>query len=490
MSPDTTAFPTDAALSPLDGRYRPITAPLTLYLSEEALNRNRLFVEVEWLIYFANLQAVAGGPPPLSEDAATYLREVPSRFDDDMRSRLGALEAQTRHDVKAVEYLLVEEMGAVEGDLGEELAAWLQAVHFLATSEDVNNLAVALGVRGAIMKVWLPAARGLVEDLTAMAEELKDVPMLGRTHGQPATPTTVGKELAVFAYRLQGALKRVADAEYLGKFNGATGTYSAHAATLPNVDWVAASRGFVEGLGLTWNPLTTQIESNDWQVRLYSDVTHFNRVAHNLATDMWLYISLGYFKQKLTEHGSTGSSTMPHKVNPIRFENAESNLELSNAILDALRETLATSRWQRDLSDSSTKRNIGVGLGYSLVALSNLRGGLRTLQVNEDATHADLAAHPEVLAEAIQQALRAGELSAPTKTDASRVTEHVGPYERLKDATRGKRVTLEDLRTLLNGLDENELPTATRERLATLTPATYTGLASDLIGFLQVNEDD
>lgn len=479
-------FPNDAALSPLDGRYRSIAAPLTYFLSEEALNRFRLVVEVEWLIYVSNLPGVCG-PAPLSEESIDYLRKIPSRFDEAMRDRLGEFEAQTRHDVKAVEYLLGEQMRSGKTSLGESsetatLEDWVQAVHILATSEDVNNLALVIGVREAMRLVWIPEAEGLVEDLAAMARELRDVPMLARTHGQPATPTTVGKELAVFAHRLSAALKRIKNAEYLAKFNGATGTYGAHVTALPNVDWVEASREFVETWDLTWNPLTTQIESNDWQVRLYADVTHFNRIAHNLSTDMWQYISMGYFKQKLSGHGSTGSSTMPHKVNPIRFENAESNLELSNAVLEALRDTLATSRMQRDLSDSSTKRNIGVGLGYSLVALANLRRGLKTVEPNAEVLSADLDNHPEVLAEAIQQALRLGELAHPRAHGDE--DEVAGPYERLKEATRGKQVTIEGLRALVESLEDEELPEGAKERLLNLSPATYTGLASDLVDLL------
>lgn len=478
-------FPSDAALSPLDGRYRSITQPLTYYLSEEALNRGRIEVEVEWLIYLSELPGVEG-PAPLSEEAVTYLREIPSRFDEAMRARLGQFEAQTRHDVKAVEYLVGEEMRAASSP---ELAAWVQAVHILATSEDVNNLSLVLGVKGAMEEVWIPEARALVDKLTVMAKALRDVPMLARTHGQPATPTTVGKELAVFAHRLSAALKRVETAEYLAKFNGATGTYAAHVIALPEVDWIKASKEFVETWGLTWNPLTTQIESNDWQVRLYADVTHFNRVAHNLATDMWQYISMGYFKQKLSGHGSTGSSTMPHKVNPIRFENAESNLELSNAILESLRDTLATSRMQRDLSDSSTKRNIGVGLGYSLVALSNLVRGLDTVEPNAEVLEGDLASHPEVLAEAIQQALRLGELASPAVPESQQPTRQQpegssGPYERLKDATRGKQVSLDDLRALVNSFTEEDLPQSAKGRLSALSPATYTGLAAELVDLL------
>lgn len=470
----THTFPQDAALSPLDGRYRKQTEALTHYLSEEALNRNRLQVEVEWLILFSTLGAVPGREP-LTDEEQEILRQIPKQFDTATRTRLAEFERETRHDVKAVEYLLAERMRHA-GDTS--LPTWVNAAHILATSEDVNNLAVALGVEGAINEVWVPAAASMIEELQGMATKWADTPMLARTHGQSATPTTVGKELAVFTYRLSAALQRIRHAEYLGKFNGATGTYSAHSAVLPDVDWQAVSRQFVTGLGLSWNPLTTQIESHDWQIRLYSDITHFNRIAHNLATDMWHYISLGYFRQRLAAQGSTGSSTMPHKVNPIRFENAESNLELSNAVLDSLRETLSTTRFQRDLSDSSAQRNIGVGLGYSLIAISNLRGGLRGVEANDQVLNQDLTAHPEVIAEAIQQALRLSELSNPHAAEEG--SDAWGPYERLKEATRGKTVTLEDLHMLIASLTDEEVLPAVRQRLLELTPETYTGLAPSL----------
>ena len=342
---------------------------------------------------------------------------------------------------------------------------------------------MALGVRGAVEDVWLPAAQGLVRGLSEMAQQLGDAPMLARTHGQSATPTTVGKELDVFVWRLQRALKRIKKTEYLGKFNGATGTYSAHVVALPNVDWLTTSRSFVQGLGLTWNPLTTQIESHDWQSELYSDITRFNRIAHNLATDMWTYISLGYFKQELAAQGSTGSSTMPHKVNPIRFENAESNLELSNGVLDVLVQALSTSRMQRDLSDSSTQRNIGVGLGYSLVAIDNLVRGLAGLTANVSLLAGELDAHWEVVSEAIQQGLRVAELQdAQSSSGVAEDSEAtLGPYELLKAATRGRTVSRDDMLEVINHAD---LPDDLAERLRNLTPATYTGLAARLVDLI------
>ncbi len=477
----------DAPLSPLDGRYRPITQPLALHLSEEALNQARLHVEVEWFIFVLDQDLLGQGGPTLTATQREYLRALPPQFGSDdtaqggsqgagLRQRLAELEAETRHDVKAVEYLLREYLQ----ESGDPVLANLgELVHFLATSEDVNNLAYALTVREAVTKVWLPAAQALLEEVKTQAAQAADVPMLARTHGQSATPTTAGKELAVFAYRLGRALKHIEAAEYLGKFNGATGTYSAHVAVLPGVDWSAVSRRFVESLGLTWNPVTTQIESHDWQVRLYGDVAHFNRIGHNLATDMWHYISLGYFRQLLSAQGSTGSSTMPHKVNPIRFENAEANFELSCALLDSLSATLATSRLQRDLSDSSAQRNIGSALGYSLVAVDNLRRGMVGVQVAEDVLAAELELHWEVLSEAIQQGFRLAAITVPPAADAggSDDSGQQEAYEVLKEVTRGRQVTQADLHRVIGAA---ELPSDLRSRLLALTPATYVGLAEQV----------
>ncbi|MDX5381001.1 MAG: adenylosuccinate lyase, partial [Actinomycetes bacterium] len=325
------------AIGPLDGRYRAVVAPLVDHLSEAALNRARVRVEVEWLLHLTATGAVPGAPA-LTDDDAAHLRGVVERFGEAEIAELAAIEAETRHDVKAVEYFLKRRLDAAPE--GSVLRTLHEMVHIFCTSEDINNLAYALTVRSAVREVWLPAAAGLANDLAELARATATVPMLARTHGQPATPTTLGKELAVLAHRLRRQLARVERAEYLGKVNGATGTYAAHAVAVPGTDWEGVARAFVEGLGLTWNPLTTQIESHDWQAELYADVARFNRVLHNLATDVWTYISLGYFRQNLAAQGSTGSSTMPHKVNPIRFENAEANLEISCALLDSLGATL------------------------------------------------------------------------------------------------------------------------------------------------------
>jgi adenylosuccinate lyase len=299
------------------------------------------------------------------------------------------------------------------------------------------------------------------------------VPMLAHTHGQPATPTTMGKELAVMAARLQRQLDRVARAEYRGKLNGATGTYGAHLAAVPDADWVAVSRQFVESLGLAWNPLTTQIESHDWQAELYADVARFNRVLHNVCTDFWTYISMGYFAQQLGAQGSTGSSTMPHKVNPIRFENAEANLEVSSALFDVLGSTLVTSRLQRDLTDSSMQRNIGTAFGHSLVSIENVRRGLAGLEADPAAMERDLDQAWEVLGEPIQSAMRALAAQGVEGMDA--------PYERLKELTRGRRVDAAAMREFIGGLG---LPPEVEARLQALSPASYTGLAGHLVDYL------
>ncbi len=456
------------ALGPLDGRYRPVVAPLVEYLSEAALNRERVRVEVEWLLHLTSSGVVPGAPSPTSEDAAR-LRAVADDFGPDDVAALAVYERETAHDVKAVEYFVKSRL------TGTTLESASELVHFACTSEDVNNLSYALTVRGAVTRVWLPRATAVVDQMAQMAHDLRDQPMLAHTHGQPATPTTLGKELAVLAHRLRRQLRRVESAEYLGKLNGATGTYGAHVAAVPDADWVTVSREFVEGLGLTWNPLTTQIESHDWQAELYADVARFNRVLHNACTDVWTYISLGYFTQRLGAHGSTGSSTMPHKVNPIRFENAEANLEVSCALLDVLASTLVTSRLQRDLTDSSMQRNIGTAFGHSLLAIDNASRGLAGLDADPVAMERDLDANWEVLGEAVQSAMRAQAVAGVEGMEA--------PYERLKDLTRGRRVDGDAMRAFVRGLG---LPADVEERLAAMTPSAYTGLAARLVDHLDV----
>jgi adenylosuccinate lyase len=437
-------------LSPLDGRYASAVAELGEFLSEAGLNRARIQVEVEWLIYLTDRSLF--GSTPIELEKQRRLRQLAPEFGDDEVAELGALEATTKHDVKAVEYYVRRRLT----ELG--LTEIAELTHFAATSEDINNLSYALVIRDAVTEVWLPAFRAVIEELRAQAVQYRDDAMLARTHGQPATPTTMGKELAVTVYRLERIRRQVEAAEYLGKF-------SADA----DLDWQAVSREFVTSLGLTWNPLTTQIESHDWQAELYSQVAHGNRILHNLCTDVWTYISLGYFTQ-IPVAGATGSSTMPHKINPIKFENAEANLELSSALLDSLSQTLVTSRLQRDLTDSTTQRNVGVALGHSLLALSNITAGLGQISLNRELLAADLDTNWEVLAEAIQTVVRA-EITA----GRSSITD---PYALLKELTRGKRITAADLAEFVSGLDIGD---AAKERLLALTPHSYVGISSALV---------
>jgi len=458
------------ALGALDGRYRGVVAPLVDHLSEAALNRERVRVEVEWLIHLTTNHVVPNVRALAAEEQAR-LRAIVQDFGVDDIAELGEIERETVHDVKAVEYYLKRRLPKIS-DNTSDLAAISELVHFACTSEDINNLCYALMVKGAIEQVWLPRATALVEAVAAMARDLRDVPMLAHTHGQPATPTTMGKELAVLAFRLQRQLTRIGRAEYLGKFNGATGTYGAHVAAVPNANWPAISKAFVESLGLQWNPLTTQIESHDWQAELYSDMARFNRILHNLCTDVWTYISMGYFAQ-VRGQGTVGSSTMPHKVNPIRFENAEANLEVSSALLDVLAATLVQSRLQRDLTDSSMQRNIGTAFGHSLLAIDNAGRGLAGLDAMPATMAAALEANWEVLGEPIQSAM--GGLGAQG------VAGMENPYERLKELTRGRRITGDDLREFVADL---RLPPDVEKRLLELTPQTYVGLAPQLVDYL------
>ena len=457
------------ALGSLDGRYRGVVAPLVDHLSEPALNRARVRVEVEWLIWLTTHQVVPG-VRALTDEEQAALRQVVEDFGAPEIEELATIERETLHDVKAVEYFLKRRLTAIAP--AEEDAGLSELIHFCCTSEDINNLSYALMVQGAVQQVWLPRASRLVEAVATMASDLRDVPLLAHTHGQPATPTTMGKELAVLAHRLGRQLRRIEGADYLGKLNGATGTYGAHLAAVPEADWPQLSRGFVESLGLEWNPLTTQIESHDWQAELYADVARFNRILHNLCTDVWTYISMGYFAQ-VRGQGTVGSSTMPHKVNPIRFENAEANLEVSNALLDVLGSTLVNSRLQRDLTDSSMQRNIGSAFGHSLLAIDNAERGLAGLDAVPAAMAADLDGNWEVLGEAVQSAMRA--------LGAQGVAGMENPYERLKELTRGRRITGDDLREFVGGLG---LPDDVAARLAAMTPATYIGAAPELVDYL------
>jgi len=452
-------------LSPLDGRYLAAVTELGEFLSEAGLNRARVQVEVEWLITLTDRELF--GSAPLEAEQKAALRKIVTDFGQAEIDELAVLEATTRHDVKAVEYLVRRRLSKLGLDHIAELT------HFAATSEDINNLSYALTVSQAVREVWLPKLTAVIETLRTRAGEYRADAMLARTHGQPATPTTMGKELAVFVYRLERIRAQVEASEYLGKFSGATGTFAAHIAAEPSVDWAAISREFVEGLGLGWNPLTTQIESHDWQAELYSRVSHANRVLHNLATDVWTYISMGYFRQ-IPQAGATGSSTMPHKINPIRFENAEANLELSSALLDSLAATLVTSRLQRDLTDSTTQRNIGVGFGHSLLALDNVLRGLGEIDIDRALLAADLDANWEILGEAIQTVIRAEVTAGRSSIE--------DPYALLKELTRGKRIGRDDLIAFVSELEIGE---AAKQRLLALTPAGYVGLAESLIEYAE-----
>lgn len=447
-------------LSPLDGRYRAAVAPLADYLSEAGLNRARVEVEVEWLIALTDRSLF--GTAPLADADKERLRGLYLDFGQAEIDWLAEKEAVTRHDVKAVEYLVRDRLSALGLDAIAELT------HFACTSEDINSASYALTVKRAIERVWLPALQDVIAKLRELAIEHADAAMLSRTHGQPATPSTMGKEIAVFAWRLERVVKRIEGSEYLAKFSGATGTWSAHLAAEPDADWPRIAREYIEGLGIDFNILTTQIESHDWQVELYDHVRHAGGILHNLATDIWTYISLGYFAQ-IPVAGATGSSTMPHKINPIRFENAEANLELSGALLGSLSQTLVTSRLQRDLTDSTTQRNIGVAFGHSLLALDNLRRGLNEISLSRDVLLADLDTNWEVLGEAIQTAIRA-EVVAGRSTIQD-------PYAMLKELTRGHRVGAAELAEFVQGL---EIGDAAKQRLLALTPATYVGLAETL----------
>lgn len=451
-------------LSPLDGRYFATVSEIGDYLSEAGLNRARVEVEVEWLLALTDRSLF--GTSPVSDTDRAKLRALYEDFGADEIAWLSAKEAVTRHDVKAVEYLVRDRLDS----LG--LTALAELTHFACTSEDINSTAYALTVQRAVERVWLPKLRAVTAALAELAVQHRDAAMLSRTHGQPATPSTMGKEIGVFAWRLERVIRQLDAGEYLAKFSGATGTWSAHVAAEPDVDWPSLTREFIESLGLGFNPVTTQIESHDWQVELYDRARHAGGILHNLATDIWTYISLGYFTQ-IPVAGATGSSTMPHKINPIRFENAEANLEIAGGLFSTLASTLVTSRLQRDLTDSTTQRNIGVAFGHSLLALDNLQRGLTEISLAEDVLLADLDVNWEVLAEAIQTVVRA-EIAAGRST----ITD---PYALLKDLTRGRRVGAPELAEFVRGLDIGD---AAKERLLALTPAAYAGLASRVVDAL------
>ncbi len=445
------------ALSPLDGRYAAKVAPLRPLLSEFGLMHRRVQVEVEWFIALSD--AGFAEFRPLPEAARGLLRGLVARFSEADAQAIKDIERTTNHDVKAVEYWIKSRLEA-----HAELNVAGEFVHFACTSEDINNTSHALMLKAARAEVVLPALDRIVAKLATMAHDLAEVPMLSRTHGQTASPTTVGKEIANVVARLAHARGRIAEVKLLAKMNGAVGNYNAHLAAWPEFDWEAFSRKVVEQqLGLAFNAYTIQIEPHDWMAELFDAVARTNTILIDWSRDVWGYVSLGYFKQR-TKAGEIGSSTMPHKVNPIDFENAEGNFGLANALLAHLSQKLPISRWQRDLTDSTVLRNMGVALGYAVLGYDSLLRGLDKLEVNREALAADLDSAWEVLAEPIQTVMR--RYSLPN------------PYERLKELTRGKAITGEAMREFIDTLVE--LPEAERTRLKALTPGGYTGAAAAL----------
>lgn len=449
------------AISPIDGRYEAITSDLSQEFSEAALIKCRVRVETEWLLFLSERPEIPE-VRAFTDSETTYLRSLVTAFDASEAEQVRQIEQTTRHDVKAVEYYLQEKLRPTT------LADTLSFIHFCCTSEDINNLAYAQMVQAGMTQKWLPVARSMVNRVAEMAQETRSVAILARTHGQPASPTTLGKELAVFVHRWRRQLRQIEAIQYLGKFNGTVGNYHTHSIAYPDVDWEALSQRFVERLGLTWNPLTTQIESHDSLAELAHALVRFNTILLGFDQDIWTYISLGYFKQRAVA-GEVGSSTMPHKVNPINFENSEANLGVSNALLIHLAGKLPVSRLQRDLTDSSALRNIGTAVAHSYLSLHATLRGLGVLDVNLNAIARDLTPAWEVLAEPIQTIMR--RVSMP------------GAYEWLKELTRGAGITQAGIQAFIQTLD---LPDTDKQRLLALTPATYIGLAEQLVRYIDV----
>ena len=444
------------ALSPLDGRYASKVDALRPIFSEYGLIRARIKVEVEWLLALANEAGIVE-LAPFSAQAAARLRALAADFSPEQAARVKEIERTTNHDVKAVEYFIKEQL---KDDA--ELAPALEFVHFACTSEDINNLSYGLMLQQARSEVVLPAYQGIAASLRQLAHDQAAQPMLSRTHGQTASPTTLGKEMANVVARLERQISQIAGVELTGKINGAVGNYNAHAIAYPDVDWPAFAKRFVESLGLVFNPYTTQIEPHDNIAEIGDAARRANIILIDLARDIWGYISLGYFKQKLKE-GEVGSSTMPHKVNPIDFENAEGNFGIANALFEHFSAKLPISRWQRDLTDSTVLRAVGTAFGHSQVALDSLAKGLGKLTVNPERLNADLDAAWEVLAEAVQTVMRRHGLP--------------NPYEQLKALTRGQGITAESMKAFVESLD---LPEDAKQNLRELTPGGYIGLAAGL----------
>ena len=445
------------ALSPLDGRYQSKVDPLRAYFSEYALIKHRALVEVEWLKALAALPEIEE-VKAFSKETIKELDDAIANFGEKDASQVKAIEARTNHDVKALEYWLKEKF-----DGNPEVKKASEFIHFACTSEDINNLSHALMLKGARNDVMLPFLNNLIARMSELSHQLAAQPMLSRTHGQTASPTTMGKEFANVVYRLQRQQKQLVANEILGKINGAVGNFNAHLSAYPNVDWENFAKQFVENLGLTYNPMTIQIEPHDYMAELYDNLARINTILIDINRDIWGYVSVGYFKQKL-KPGEVGSSTMPHKVNPIDFENSEGNLGLANAILRHLAEKLPISRWQRDLTDSTVLRNMGVAFGYTLLGFDSCLRGLNKLEINPVKLADDLDNSWEVLAEPIQTVMRR--------------YGYENPYDTLKEYTRGKAISKESLQSLIAEL---KIPAEAKQYLMDLTPATYIGKATALV---------
>ncbi len=441
------------AISPIDGRYGDKTTALRDIFSEYALIRYRVIVEIRWLETLSKIDGITE-IPTLSTDTKDLLENIIQSFSIEDAIRIKDIESTTNHDVKAVEYFLKEKFSS-----SGELDAINEFLHFACTSEDINNLCHALMLKDAKEKVLVPSVNDVISQLAHLSKEHAGLAMLCRTHGQPASPSTLGKEMAIFAHRLHRQQKQFNQCEILGKINGAVGNYNAHLAAYPDIDWMKISEEFVTSLGLIWNPHTTQIESHDYMAEYFHSLCRINTILIDFCRDTWGYISIGYFKQK-TKEGEVGSSTMPHKVNPIDFENAEGNLGIANALLGHLAEKLPISRWQRDLTDSTSIRNIGTGIAHIAIASQSCLKGMSKLDINPESIAQDLEGNQEVLAEAIQTVMRRYGIKKP--------------YEKLKELTRGLRINHEDLISFIGTL---EIPAAEKSRLQALTPASYTGNA-------------
>jgi adenylosuccinate lyase len=442
------------AISPIDGRYGDKTETLRPIFSEYALIRHRVLVEIRWLLALSGCDDIPEIPPMPAASAAA-LEDIAAEFDEADAARVKAIEARINHDVKAVEYFLKEKAADLP-----DVAKIREFFHFACTSEDINNLAYGLMLKAAVQDVLLPACDELIAALREMAHQYAETPMLARTHGQPASPTTLGKELANVVHRLKEQCARIAAVEIKGKFNGAVGNYNAHLIAYPDVDWPKFAERFVTSLGLAWNPYTTQIEPHDCLAEIFHAIARFNTVLIDFCRDVWGYIAIGYFKQRPVVD-EVGSSTMPHKINPIDFENAEGNLGIANALFEHLAGKLPISRWQRDLTDSTVLRSIGVAFAHTQIANQSLMKGLRKLEVDERRLEADLGASWEVLTEAIQTVMRRYDVPEP--------------YEQLKKLARGKKVDAVAIRSFVESLS---IPDEAKTRLLELTPATYTGNAA------------